>query len=215
METNQIKFWTGDFGKEYTDRNSRSQNEWDQFYLENYGITKVDMNQQFIGAVDKSAKILEVGCNTGMQLAGLQRMGFENLYGIEIQAYAVQKAKEFTQNINIIQGSGFDIPFKDNYFDIVCTNGVLIHIDPNDLPLMMAEMVRCTKKYIWGFEYHADSVTNINYRGNEGFLWKADYSELFLKNFKNLKLVKKTIYPFVKDAEKGNKDCMYLLEKIS
>jgi pseudaminic acid biosynthesis-associated methylase len=214
METSQIKFWSGDFGKEYTDRNSRSQAEWDNFYIENYGTTKINMNEQFIGSLNKSAKILEIGCNTGMQLAGLQRIGFEQLYGIEIQKYAVQRAKEFTQNINIIFGSGFDVPFKDNYFDVVCTNGVLIHIAPDDLPKLMAEMVRTSKKYIWGFEYYADNITNINYRGNEGFLWKADYANIFLNNFPNLRLVKKEIYSFVNDKEKGNKDCMYLLEKI-
>jgi pseudaminic acid biosynthesis-associated methylase len=214
METQQVKFWSGDFGKEYTDRNSRSQSDWDQFYLTNYGLSKIDMNQKFIGNIDKSAKILEVGCNTGMQLAGFQRMGFNNIYGIELQPYAVERAKEFTQNINLIQGSGFDIPFKDGYFDIVCTNGVLIHISPTDLPVIMAEMVRCSKKYIWGFEYYADSVTNINYRGNEGFLWKADYASLFLQNFPNLRLVKKEIFPFINDSEKGNKDCMYILEKV-
>jgi pseudaminic acid biosynthesis-associated methylase len=214
METQQIKFWSGDFGKEYTDRNSRSQEEWDKFYIDYYGITKISMNLEFIGNFDKNSKILEVGSNTGMQLVGLQRQGYNNLFGIELQAYAVERAKEFTQNINLIQGSGFDIPFKDNYFDIVCTNGVLIHIAPNDHLKIMSEMVRCSKKYIWGFEYYADSVTNINYRGNEGFLWKADFAEIFLKNFSNLKLVKKVIYPFVNDVEKGNKDCMYLLEKI-
>jgi len=214
METQQVKFWSGDFGKEYTDRNSRSQSDWDQFYIDNYGLTKIAMNEAFIGKLDKSTKILEVGCNTGMQLAGLQRQGFKNLFGIELQDYAVERAKEFTQNINVIQGSGFDIPFKDNYFDVVCTNGVLIHIAPNDHINIMSEMVRCSKKYIWGFEYYAESITNINYRGKEGFLWKADFADILLKNFKNLKLIKKIIYPFVNDIEKGNKDCMYLLEKI-
>ncbi len=209
-----MKFWSGEFGKDYTDRNSRDQATWDKFYTDYYGITKIDMNQEFIGSLDKSARILEVGCNTGMQLMGLQRMGFEYIYGVELQHYAVEKAKEFTKGINIIQGSGFDLPFKDNYFDVTCTNGVLIHIEPNDLIKIMSEMVRTTKKYIWGFEYYADSITNINYRGNEGFLWKADYAELFLKNFSNLRLIKKTIFPMINETEKGNKDIMYLIEKV-
>ena len=29
MHTEQIDFWTGTFGKEYTDRNTRDQQEWD------------------------------------------------------------------------------------------------------------------------------------------------------------------------------------------
>ena len=75
-------------------------------------------------------RILEVGCNIGNQLRGFQRMGFTSLYGVELQQYAVEKAKMATRNINIIQGSGFDLPFKDNFFDLVCTNVVLIHISP-------------------------------------------------------------------------------------
>jgi pseudaminic acid biosynthesis-associated methylase len=212
MQNKQEQFWSGDFGKEYTNRNSRNPETWDKFYLENWGITKPDLNEKFLGNLLKEAKILEVGCNTGMQLAGLQRNGFEQLYGVELQPYAVEKAKEFTKNVNIIQGSGFDLPFKDRYFDVVCTNGVLIHISPNNLMKIMAEMVRCTKKYIWGWEYYASETTQINYRGNEDFLWKADYAQLFMLEF-GLKLVKKEIYPYINQAESGNADCMYLLEK--
>lgn len=211
MKTKQTDFWQGDFGKEYTDRNSRNNEDWDKFYTDTWGITKIDMNKSFLGGLEKTAKILEVGCNTGMQLNGLQRMGFENIYGIELQPYAVEEAKKFTKNINVIQGSGFDIPFKDKYFDVVGTNGVLIHIAPDDLPRIMAEMYRCSAKYIWGFEYYAPEVTNINYRGNENYLWKADYAALFMKQFPDLKLVKKEMYPYISDPQ--NVDYMYLLEK--
>jgi pseudaminic acid biosynthesis-associated methylase len=214
MSTKQEQFWGGEFGKEYTDRNSRDSKEWDNFYVENWGISKVEMNDRFLNVLPKDASILEVGCNTGMQLVGLQRSGFENIYGVELQAYAVEKAKEYTKHINIIQGSGFDIPFKDNFFGVVCTNGVLIHISPDNLPNIMREMVRCSKKYIWGWEYYAEDTTTINYRGNTDYLWKADYAALFMKHCPNLKLVKKELYPYVSQAESGNKDCMYLLEKI-
>lgn len=211
IKTKQIEFWKGDFGKEYTDRCSHNNEEWDATYKSTWGKTKIEMNESFLKNVSKEAKILEVGCNTGMQLNGFQRMGFENIYGIELQAYAVEEAKKYTRNINIICGSGFDMPFKDKYFDIVCTNGVLIHILPADLPKIMAEMYRCSSKYIWGFEYYAEKVTEINYRGNTNYLWKADYAALFMEQFPDLKLVKKEMYPYVTNPQ--NVDCMYLLEK--
>jgi pseudaminic acid biosynthesis-associated methylase len=214
MYTKQEEFWLGDFGKEYSERNSKTDEEWDDFYKKTWGITKLEMNDSFIGDLPKNCKILEVGCNYGLQLHGLQRMGFEQLYGIELQSRAVAKAKEFTSGINIIQGSGFDVPFKDNFFDIVFTNGVLIHIAPDDLGKFMDEMYRCSKKYIWGFEYFSEGVTSVPYRGNIGFLWKADYTKLFLNRFSDLKPVKKKFYPYIKETEKGNIDCMYLLEKI-
>lgn len=215
QHTAQENFWTGDFGREYTDRNSRQLGEWNAFYRATWGQTKLEMNEAFVGHLPREARILEVGCNTGMQLRGLQEAGFTNLYGVELQSYAVEKAKQYTQHVNLIQGSGFDLPFKDNFFDVVTTNGVLIHIAPADLPRIMAEIVRCSRRYIWGFEYFAPELAAVPYRGNEGFLWKADYAQLFLKQFSELRLVKQELYSYVTNAERGNQDVMYLLEKTN
>ncbi len=209
-KTEQMDFWQSQFGKEYNTRNSFSQEEWDRFHIKTWGTTKIDMNQKCIGTLTKDIKILEVGSNIGMQLAGLQRMGFTNLYGIEIQKDAVELSKKNTEHINIIHGSAFDIPFKDKYFDLVFTSGVLIHIAPKDLPPVMSEMVRCSSKYVWGFEYFENEVADILYRGNKGFLWKADYAKLFLNQFPGLSQVKKDFYKY---TESENVDCMYLLSK--
>lgn len=215
QQTQQENFWTGDFGREYTDRNSRHLNEWNDFYRRTWGQSKLEMNADFLSDLPREARILEVGCNTGMQLRGLQEAGFSQLYGVEVQPYAVERAKEFTQHVNVLEGSGFDLPFRDDFFDLVCTNGVLIHIAPEDLPRLMAEMVRCSRRYIWGFEYYAPETTAINYRGNEGFAWKSNFAQLFLDHFPELRLVKQRLYPYVLDAERGNQDVMYLLEKVS
>ncbi|MFN0032636.1 MAG: pseudaminic acid biosynthesis-associated methylase [Flavobacteriales bacterium] len=210
--TPQVDFWKGLFGKEYTDRNTRTDQEWDQFYTDTYGHTKLAMNERALGHLAKDMKLLEVGCNVGLQLRGLQRQAYSHLYGVELQQYAVESAKAQTQAINIIQGSGFDLPWRDAWFDVVCTNGVLIHIAPADLPRFIAEMYRCSARYIWGFEYFAEELTEINYRGNTGYLWKADYARLFMRQFPDLKLVSQTHYPHLADGR--NVDCMYLLEKV-
>ena len=72
-------------------------------------------------------------------------------------------------------------------------------------------MYRCSKKYIWGFEYFSENVTDINYRGHDNYLWKADYATLFMKQFPDLKLVKREKYAYLENPQ--NVDCMYLLEK--
>lgn len=212
MDTEQARFWSGDFGRDYTDRNSRTPEQWDQFYLQTWGQTKSAMNEEFLGHLPRDIRILEVGCNTGMQLAGLQRMGFTHLYGIELQWYAVERAREFTQHINILQGSGFDLPFRDGYFDLVCTNGVLIHIAPTDLPIIMREMLRCSRRWIWGFEYYSEQLQAIDYRGHDDRLWKADYATLFRQQDPKLELKKKKLYPYTTGT---NVDAMYLLEKVA
>lgn len=216
MKTEQQDFWKGEFGKEYTDRNSHDRDQWRKFYMDNWGNTKDKMNEKCFGTeLSTESKILEVGCNTGMQLRCLQDMGYSHIYGVELQQYAVEEAKKYTNNINIIQGSGFDLPFRDGFFDMVCTNGVLIHIAPKDHHKIMDEMYRTSAKYICGFEYYSEKTTDINYRGNKGFLWKADFAQIFMDRFPDLKLVNKEMYPYISDQEKGNTDYMYCLEKTT
>ncbi len=211
MSKNQIDFWQGNFGKEYTDRNTFSTAELDLIYKEQYGVTRTEMSREFLNQ-HNIARTLEVGCNVGNVLLNLQSIGIEHLYAIELQQYAVEKAKERTKGINIIQGSAFDIPFKDGYFDLVFTSGVLIHISPNDVQSAIDEMYRVTNKYIWGFEYYADQYTEIDYHGNGDKMWKTNFAELFLNRYSDLKLVKEVRYPYLKNNK--NVDQMYLLEKI-
>ena len=208
--TKQMDFWKGDFGKKYTERTTYSVKALDEFYKKTLGQSRNSLNREFLKGIDKNIRVLEVGCNIGQQLRHLQVSGFKNLYGVEIQWDAVEKAKKETKGINIIQGSAFDLPFKDGYFDLVFASGVLIHIAPKDLPSAMREIYRCTNKYIWGLEYYADKPTEINYRGHKGFLWKQDFAKLYLKNFSGLKLLKEKR---LKYPDSGNFDTMFLLKK--
>ena len=209
-DTEQMIEWAGTFGHEYTDRNALSFEEFETLYQQNYGISRTALNQKFLKSIDCSAKILEVGSNVGNQLLCLQKMGFQNLYGIELQNYAVELSKKRTSNINIIQGSAFDIPFKKGYFDLVFTSGVLIHISPPHLPEVMSEIYRCAKEYIWGFEYWADEDTQVPYRNHENLLWKAPYSQKYLQVFKDLELIKEEKIPYLTNK---NIDVIFLLKK--
>lgn len=209
-KTEQMNAWSGNFGKEYTDRNALTYEQMEEMYQDNFGISRIEMNKRFLSELDKEIKILEVGSNIGNQLLCLQKMGFKNLYGIELQNYAVEIAKQTSRGINIIQGSGFDVPFKDGYFDLVFTSGVLIHISPNDVKGIMSEVHRCSKKYVWGFEYYADQYTEVQYRGHEGLMWKTNFSKLYLDTFADLKMLKEEKFKY---RQNDNEDVMFLLEK--
>ena len=208
--TTQMNTWSGDFGRDYTDRNAQSVASLDASCQHEYGVTRTELNKDFVGGLDRSFRILEVGSNVGSQLQALQTVGFEQLYGIELQWYAVEKAKQLTQRVNLIQGSAFDVPYRDGYFDLTFTSGVLIHISPKDLIGALKEIHRCSNRYIWGFEYFNETLTEISYRGHGGLMWKTNYAQLYLDTFPDLRLVNKRSVQYLGSS---NVDQMFLLEK--
>jgi len=211
MTTEQISVWTGAFGREYTERNRFDDDALNRLYQMRYGRTRDDINQDWLGHLPRDIRILEVGANIGNQLRALQRLGFKQLYGIEIQRYCVDEAKKLHPGIDIVEASGFDIPFKDRWFDLVFTNNVLIHIAPDDLPRLLSEIHRVSRDYVMGMEYYAAEVTEISYHGHTNLLWKADYAALYRKIVPALVTVREELFPM--QDEPGKMDKMFLLRR--
>lgn len=209
-ETEQVRTWTGGFGRDYTDRNAYAPAQLDELYRRNYGVARTEINQRFLESIPRDARILEVGCNMGNQLLLLEQLGFTNLYGIEIQSYALDRAKERIAGAVLTQASASLIPYEDRFFDLVFTSGVLIHIAPADLPAVLAEIHRCTQQWIWGFEYYAPETTEVNYRGHDSLLWKTDYARLYLEQFHDLDLVREERLRYL---ENENVDTVFLLQR--
>lgn len=212
QNTEQIRTWTGDFGREYTDRNTYSPKGLDDLYRRNYGVTRTALNERFLQAIPRASRILEVGCNMGNQLLLLQQMGFTNLYGIEIQDYALKLAKERLLGVVLSQASALSIPYPDQFFDLVFTSGVLIHIAPKDLPAALGEVHRCAKQWVWGFEYYAPEMTEVAYRGHNALLWKTDYARLYQEQFSDLELVREDRMRYL---DNDNTDAAFLLRRKS
>ena len=164
----QQQFWKGGFGKEYLDRNLFTPAQLDKSYRSKFGVTRSQMNKEFLGSLPRNAKILEVGANFGMQLKSLQKMGFTNLYGVELNSMVADFGRKTLRDINLIEGDALNLPFKDGFFDLVFTSGVLIHIAPKDRAKAMREIS----------------------------LWKANFPALYKKEIPSLKLVKQKIYRY-------------------
>jgi pseudaminic acid biosynthesis-associated methylase len=211
MNTKQMEEWSSDFGRAYTDRGPKTPEEVDKEYIEYFGITRSSLDKEFLDDLDRDMRILEVGCNVGSILQGLQKMGFKKLYGIELQPYAIKLSHKYCDGINIIQGTAFDIPFKDGFFDMTYTSGVLIHIAPTDIERALREIHRCSKRYIWGCEYFSETYTAVKkYRDEEDLLWKTDFAKLYMKYFPDLNLLKERRFSYLNS---DNVDSMFLLEK--
>jgi pseudaminic acid biosynthesis-associated methylase len=210
MKTAQLEHWQSDFGRAYTDRNSLTPKALDVLYRKNYGIGRRELNQRFLADIPRDARILEVGCNEGNQLCELREMGFQHLYGIEIQDYALRKARARLENAQLALATAFEIPYPDRFFDVVFTSGVLIHIAPADLPKALREIHRCASGFIWGLEYYSPQPMEVSYRGHEKLLWKMDYARAYLDLFDDLDLVRMEQLPYLEDA---NVDSMFLLSR--
>jgi pseudaminic acid biosynthesis-associated methylase len=210
MNTPQIAEWVNQFGRDYTDRNDLNQSELDALYEKNYGISRSKLNEPFLSGIPADARILEVGCNVGNQLAVLRAMGYRDLYGIEIQTYALEQARHKLPGVHFAEASAFEIPYPDNHFHVVFTSGVLIHIAPGDLARAVDEIHRCADPYIWGFEYYSPQSVEVKYRGNHGLLWKMDYAKFYLDRFSDLSLVRREDVSYL---ENSNVDSMFLLHK--
>jgi pseudaminic acid biosynthesis-associated methylase len=208
--TPQQAFWKSGFGDGYLKRNLFTPSQLDREYRKSFGITRRAMNGKFIGSLPKQMRILEVGANFGMQLKLLSAMGFVNLYGVELNPAMVALGRRKHPDINLIEGDALDLPFKDGYFDLVFTSGVLIHIAPKDRAKAMKEIYRCSRRYIWGFEYFAESSQEIPYHGHKGVLWKADFAALYQKQSPSLRLVKEERFAY---RDSDNEDAMFLLKK--
>lgn len=209
--TKQMDFWGGESGNAYVDRNPMNIQESDTLYLKDYGITRRDLNERFLGNLNRDLKILEVGSNIGLQLELFRLMGFKNLLGIELNDYAVEKAKQLHPKVDVIRGSAFDLPFRDGYFDLVYTSGVLIHINPKkDLLEVSDEIYRVTNRYIWCYEFAAREPIAMTYRDRQELFWKQDFLKFYLNRFSNLKVMKAEELPVLNSE---NFTQMFLLEK--
>ena len=202
----QQDFWKGTFGDEYTIRNA---GDWNNFYKKQWGVTRTELNNEFLKGVDKRLPVLEVGCNRGNQLKLLKRDGFTNLWGVEINKSALDLARE-DKGFNVVEASALDLPFRDGFFNLVFTSGVLIHIAPSNLPKAIDEICRVSNRYIWGFEYFSEKCGEIEYKGHKNKLWKNNFSKLFLERHPRLSLLRQKKIKYV---DNDNIDEMFILEK--
>lgn len=185
------KTWSTSFGDEYTLRNVCSVDDMNASCKRLYGLTRSEINELFIGDIDRDSLVLEVGCNIGNQLHCLKLMGFNNLFGVDVNKKAIDIGCVRYPNINFRCCSGSKLPFPDGYFDLVFTSGVLIHVHPDCLLDVMNEMFRVSKSFIFGFEYFSKRLKSSVYRDGGVLVWRNDFIGLWMDNFPSLSLVKK------------------------
>jgi pseudaminic acid biosynthesis-associated methylase len=170
--------WSGEFGDDYVGRNLEAAKVREPFW--NTILDEI-----------KVAKVLEVGCNVGANLTWIaQRIPSDGVYGVDINRKALAHLRTVVPNVNALYSPARHLPFRDGFFDLAFTMGVLIHQPPETLPLVMSEIVRCSRRYVLCGEYFAPEPTEVAYRGQTGALFKRDYGMYYQDLFPELRLLK-------------------------
>ena len=140
----QEQFWAGEFGEGYVARN-----QGDPLFAANlnYFVQSARMAGKITSAV-------EFGANIGLNLLALQTLypGI-SLRAIEINSHAAKALAEVVKEEDIFFGPILDYN-SDETFDLSFTKGVLIHINPEQLPGVYQRLYDYSSRYILIGEYY-------------------------------------------------------------
>jgi pseudaminic acid biosynthesis-associated methylase len=203
FKTDQEKFWAGEFGVEYIQRNRSA------------GLlaSNVSFFSNALRSAHEFKDCIEFGANIGMNLEALKVL-YPALkqHAIEINSTAADELATRIPAENIVRGSILDY-VAPRTFDLVLIKGVLIHINPDSLSRVYQALHAATRRYLLIGEYYNPSPVQIVYRGHTDRLFKRDFCGEILDAFSDLKLLD---YGFVyrRDPDFPQDDITwFLLEK--
>ncbi|MNF29082.1 Methyltransferase domain protein [compost metagenome] len=177
--TEQEDFWAGEFGNSYVERNKN----------EHYVADNLAFFSKVIARTQRVNKILELGANVGLNLMALKHL-LPNVEfsAVEINEKAALALKRNVPDVDIYQKSIVDFTANE-VWDFIFTKGVLIHINPDQLPKVYELMYQKSSRYILIAEYYNQTPIEVTYRGHSGKLFKRDFAGEMLTQFPDLSLV--------------------------
>jgi pseudaminic acid biosynthesis-associated methylase len=175
----QEEFWRGDFGNEYASRN-----QGDEMVA-----SSVAFFAQALRTAAPIASCVEFGANIGLNLRALRQL-FPRLeqFAVEINPKAAEQLREFLGSENVFEGAISESSIPKSY-DLALIKGVLIHINPDQLPEVYDRLAAASKRYVLIGEYYNPTPVMVTYRGNQNKLFKRDFCGEFLDRHSDFRLV--------------------------
>lgn len=133
--------------------------EFDQysFFNEAKTLLKIRLDRNNIDIPNlNQCKVLDQGCGGGRYTTAWKLLGAKEVIGIDFSEIGLQDAKNRVELANInditfVKGSVLEMPFDNNTFDIVYSNGVLHHTE--DWKKGISEQMRVMKSGGIGWQY--------------------------------------------------------------
>ncbi len=179
-KTEQEEFWAGEFGDSYIGRNN------DSILL----ASKIGWLSKVLSCIPGGGlrTCLELGSNTGLNLRALHLLlpKLEST-AVEINAKAAAECAKIPGN-KVLNESILNLSLETT-FDLTFTSGVLIHINPSELPNVYQSLYQHSQRYILINEYYNPTPVEVTYRGNKDRLFKRDFAGEFMDMFPDVKLL--------------------------
>jgi pseudaminic acid biosynthesis-associated methylase len=177
-KSSQEQFWASRFGDEYVERNRGSE----------LLASNLAFFARVLARMPDVRSAIEFGANIGLNLQAIRLLapGIE-LSAIEINQKAV-KELEALGGISIYPMSVLDFT-PDRQRDLVFTKGLLIHINPDELPRVYDLLYKTSKRFICIAEYYNPTPVSVTYRGHQDKLFKRDFAGELLDRFADLRLI--------------------------
>ena len=98
-------------------------------------------------SLNSNSKVLDIGCGKGFLIFEMIKL-IPNLkiYGLDISKYAISNSKKEISD-KLILGNANNLPFEDNFFDLVISINTLHCLNCMDLEKSLIEMQRVSKQY--------------------------------------------------------------------
>ncbi|MBU1659468.1 class I SAM-dependent methyltransferase [bacterium] len=143
-KTEQDKALARQFSKEFFD-GERSHGYGGFYYSPKFWEDVIPTFKEYY-KLDKSSKILDIGCAKGFMLYDFQRLIPEiGVRGVDISEYAISHAKEEVKEYLQV-ANAMRLPFEDNSFDLVISITTLHNLDKDEMKIALKEIMRVSKK---------------------------------------------------------------------
>jgi SAM-dependent methyltransferase len=118
--------------------------------------------------------ILEVGCGYGKQLRAIREVHDVPMLGLDFSPTQLGLALSYLEGldrIDLVLGSGMELPFPDGSFDLVLTSAVILHNPPQDAEQIRGEVLRVARRFA---AHNEDRDTSYNRYGYNTAAWYRD-----------------------------------------